>query len=281
MSPVAGYIASVWHQMLSSWESVLILFAAAVLVPAAHAQLRLPFRLWQACCITAFCLGIVLDSIYLALPYLMWAAWVWTTETTSILFLQNINLSRALRIFALGYWVTGALWAVFSLAGYAPFQFDPVIVRLTAAHFHVAGFALTVIIAALWQHEPSPLHRVLAISALAGMPLVALGITLRQMGVTHLVEWFSAWLFAAMAIGVAGSQVRLALKKHIPRFTRRMWLAGAFSLMIGGLLAVLYAFRFVYPMEWINIPNMKIWHGTINAVGFSWFTLLGWNRYRH
>lgn len=45
-----------------------------------------------------------------------------------------------------------------------------------------------------------------------------------------------------------------------------LWAGGAICLLIGAILAGLYALRFVYPIEWLSIQNMKIWHGTLNTM---------------
>jgi hypothetical protein len=264
----------------SHWEAAVVQFAALALVPTALKLLDIRVVALHYVIIAAFCGAYVFYPHPLApiltIPYLVWATWTVIRETTELLFVKKANLQSWVKVAALAYWATGALWALAFISGYSILTFDPVITGLTAAHFHVAGFALTVIIYCLLSHEPSRFNRILAFSALAGMPTVALGITLTKLGITHVVEWSSAMLFAAMALGVAWQQWKLAGKSGYDHYATRLWKTSAACLVFGGVLAGLYSLRFALPIDWVNIPNMKIWHGTMNAVGFAWLALNGW-----
>jgi hypothetical protein len=268
------------HLLGPHWEAAIVQFAAIALVPVALELLDLPVNRFHYNLIGAFCVAYALFpsffAPFLALPYLIWAAWTFIRESTDILFVQKATLLAWIKIMALAYWTTGAIWAVAFLSGISILGFDPVITGLTAAHFHVAGFALTTVIYCLYRNESNRVHRILAISALAGMPMVALGITLTNFGITRVVEWISALLFALMALGVSWRQMQTALRDGSIIQVKRLWQIGAASLIAGGLLAGLYSLRFVLPLPWINIPNMKIWHGTLNAIGFAWLSLEGW-----
>ena len=59
---------------------------------------------------------------------------------------------------------------------------------------------------------------------------------------------------------------------------RWLLLSAAACVLIGIVLATFYVLRFQIPMEWVSIPNMKIWHGTLNTLGFAWLSLLGYAR---
>ncbi len=262
------------------WEAVLVMFAALFLVPNGLHILGLPqtrwYRGWAAGLCTAYLLFPAAFAPLLALPYLLTAAWLTINAGLNLLIYKGFNIAALLRVFALAYWFTGAVWAICFLAGWQPLGFDPVIVGLTAAHFHVAGFVLSTVIYALLKTQPAALTRTLAILALLGMPLVALGITLTQWGFTPVVEGISAILFAGMALAVAVIQIGYFRRKDLPRRARWYWLGGAVCLLAGGLLASLYALRFQWPIAWINIHNLKIWHGSLNAIGFGWLSLQGW-----
>ncbi|MFZ4634973.1 MAG: DUF1990 family protein [Saprospiraceae bacterium] len=67
---------------------------------------------------------------------------------------------------------------------------------------------------------------------------------------------------------------------RIKAFSRpRFWLARlAYPVARGIGWAALYALRFYWPIEQVHIPNMKIWHGTVQALGFGFCSLLGWSR---
>lgn len=264
----------------SHWEAVLVMFAALFLVPKGLRILSLPPVPLYWIPATGLCVAYLFFPApfapLLGLPYLVVACWSAIREGVNLLVYRRFTLGEILRAVALAYWATGAAWALFFLAHIQPLGFDPTMVGLTAAHFHVAGFVLSTVIYALLLAQPGRFTRVLGHAALLGMPLVALGITLTKWGVTSMVEGLSSLLFAGMALAVAGTQLRRFGQKNLPRLARGCWLGGAVCLLIGALLASLYALRFQWPLPWVNIPHLKVWHGTLNAVGFGWLSLHGW-----
>ncbi len=267
--------------LLTHWEGALVVFAALALVPTGLHLLGLPQGRWYWAVAAGLALGYGLYpapiAVFFALPYFLLAAWLLIESTTNLLVYRVFSWENVLRTVALGYWATGAGWAMCFLAGIGPLGFDAVITGLTAAHFHVAGFVLAVAVRCIFQEKPSAANHVLAWATLAGMPLVAAGITMTQLGFSPLLEQVSGGFFAAFAVGVAARQVALFFgKNRYPAAARWCWLAASGCLLVGAALASLYAMRFSFPLVWVNIPNMKIWHGTLNAVGFGWLTLQGW-----
>jgi hypothetical protein len=258
-------------------ECAWVSFAAILLVPIGLPLLGLGSRPWDflpGCMLLAgYCSYPHPWAVWLAVPYLMWVLY-WVFRSTRFLYsdglLHRYDLCRS---FALGYLFTGSVWALFFLADIRPVGFDPMIVSLTAAHFHTAGFVLTVAIASLWRLRPSAWHGLLSATSLLGMPMVALGITLTRLGFSPLVEWVSGFLFALMAFGTALSHWRMAAEKS--GSVAWLWRMAGFSLIFGAILAALYALRFHIPLSFIHIPNMKLWHGTINTLGFGWCCLWG------
>ena len=277
LSPLTMAFSELIH---AHWEAVLVMFAAMALVPKGLQILGWPPAPWYWLAATGLCAAYLLYPHPLAplpaLPYLLLAAWLTLREGLNLLVYRPFSWPELLRVFALAYWATGAVWAGCFLAGLRPLGFDPLIVGLTAAHFHVAGFVLTTVIYALLLAQPGIFTRLLAGAALVGMPLVALGITLTKWGFSPMVEGISSLLFAGMAVAVAGMQLVEVNRRALPRLVRWYWLAGAVCLLAGGALAALYALRFQWPLPWINIPNLKIWHGTLNTLGFGWLSLHGW-----
>lgn len=262
------------------WEGALVVFAALALVPLGLQLLHLPQSCWYLLA------AIGLGAAYLffphqyapivALPYLLLAAWLAVREFANLLVIRKLEPLQWVRVAALAYWATGALWALCFLADIRPLGFDPVIVGLTAAHFHVAGFVLATVVYCLLSDAPNLTNKLLGWATLAGMPLVATGIALTKLGFSPTFEWASALGFVGFALAVVWQHIRLFSQKNHPLTARRLWLSGAICLLAGGILASLYAIRFSFPMDWVNIPNMKIWHGTLNAVGFGWLVLNGW-----
>ncbi|MDX1911278.1 MAG: YndJ family transporter, partial [Saprospiraceae bacterium] len=213
---------------------------------------------------------------WLALPYAGWAAWHGIRAAGEFRWNpQGRSMTHALRLFALGYWATGAAFAVMYLANWRPIGFDPVMVSLTAAHFHIAGFVMTVLAYYQLKHFPGTFTRMSGTLALIGMPLVASGITQTQLGGSPVLEQFGAAVFVFFALTLAIQQIRHFKRTGLPVLRRWLWLAGALCLFAGAGLAAAYALRFQWPIDWVNIPNMKYWHGTLNTLGFAWLSLLG------
>jgi len=266
--------------LLQHWEGALVVFAALALVPTGLQLLGVfpGYGYWFAA--AGLAVGYLLyphpSAVFFALPYLLLASWLLLQDVLNLLVFRKFTLNKVLRAVATGYWTTGAAWAMCWLAGIRPLGFDAVIVGLTAAHFHVAGFVLTVAVYCLFSYQPDRVNRLLGGAALIGMPLVATGITLTQLGYSPWVEQVSAAFFAVFALGVLVQHLRLAVQSPIHAAARLAWAVGAVCLLAGAALASLYALRFSLPIYWVNIPNMKIWHGTLNAVGFGWLTLQGW-----
>lgn len=219
-----------------------------------------------------------LDNLVLGLsiPYLLATLWYSAPVFKQLARPADLGLSGWLRVFALGYWVTGAVWAVMFLNDIQPLGFDPVIVSLTAAHFHMAGFVVTVVVYQLLKSNNTPMNQWLAKGTLLGMPAVALGITWTKLGGPVEFEMLTALAFAVMAIAVAGQQLRLGFQADLPAGPKWLLSLGAFSLITGMLLAAGYGLRFVMPLEWLSIPNMKIWHGSLNTLGFGYLSLVGY-----
>ena len=264
------------------WEGALVAFAALALVPKGLQLLHLPQSRWYLLSAIGLCAAyLFFPNQYapvFALPYIFLAAWSAVREFANLLVFKKFELFQWVWAAALAYWATGAVWALCFLADIRPLGFDPVIVGLTAAHFHVAGFVLTTVVYCLLSDAPNLTNKLLGWATLAGMPLVATGITLTKLGFSPTFEWASALGFVGFMFVEVWQHIRLFSQKNNPRMARRLWLGGAICLLAGGVLASLYAIRFSFPMDWVNIPNMKIWHGTLNAIGFGWLVLQGWNR---
>lgn len=264
-----------------SWDAVLVVFSALVLVPYGLHLMDLPQGRWYWLISGGFAVAYAQFpsklSVALAIPYMLLALGHAVEVVINIIVFKHHFVAKWLIATALIYWMVGAAWAVFFLADIHPFNFDSVIVGLTAAHFHVAGFALTTVVFCLYNANPNIENRWLSRAAHAGMPLVAIGITRTQLNGSHLLEQIAGFLFALYAIAVAVQQTSLVRQKEqYPLLARCCWLAAVICLYAGGALAILYTLRFNTPFAWVNIPNMKLWHGTLNAIGFGGLSLLGW-----
>ena len=182
----------------------------------------------------------------------------------------------------MAYLSVAGVWAVMERLAVYPFGFNPEIVFLTIVHFHYAGFVLPVL-AGLASRRLAPqgqsggiFTQIACYFTVAAVGLLAVGITLTQLGCSTDFEMASAWLMALSAAAVAALHLRLAFLKNNPLKIRWLWAMAAFALLGGMLLAGLYGSRFLNPIPWLDIPMMRALHGTLNAVGFGLCAVGGW-----
>lgn len=165
--------------------------------------------------------------------------------------------------------------------------FPTTIVQLTAAHFHYAGLLLPVVAGLAGRVLESGLtyriYRVGAGVVLAGMPAVAVGITLSRLAGLRIAEFAGAAGFAAGAVLLAG--VLLALAVASDRVAnRRLSGAARASLAVAGVallwtmaLAAGYGYTRAIDPGLLSIGTMVRYHGVTNAFCFAPFGLLAWH----
>ncbi len=173
-------------------------------------------------------------------------------------------------IAALGFPVIGSGWLICDRLGLQPLGFSPLIVLLTAAHFHHAGFTLPISAGYLARTYPGSLHRFNAWAVVLGVPLVAIGITL-----SPLLEWLSAWLTAGAGIIVAIGLLQRS--RVVPSVPAMLFGFSGACLMAGMIFAGSYAFSEYKGVPWPDIMSMVQLHGAVNALGFGLLGAWGWH----
>ena len=181
---------------------------------------------------------------------------------------------------ALVHLPVGAAWLVASRMGWS-LGFPPVIVFLTAMHFHYAGFAAPMVSGLLgrWLRERSQrvsrLYRVGASLVLGGPILLALGIAF-----SPLVELAMAVLLSG-GILIVAAQLVFVVAPQVPARPAQLLftLAGA-SMGITMLFAVAYSLGEFLGQEILTINQMVLFHGMANAYGFSLGSLIAWRSLR-
>ncbi|MFO1437376.1 MAG: YndJ family transporter [Verrucomicrobiaceae bacterium] len=182
--------------------------------------------------------------------------------------------------FAFIFPAIGAAWLVAQRANWTPWNFDPLIVLLTAAHFHHAGFTLPLMAGLNAKAAPGCWTRFSCVAILAGVPLVAAGITCTHFGVLRFVEPFGVTVLVLGALGVAVSQIRRGMEKQHSVLPRLGFVISGASLLSAMILAMGFGLRHVVPNWALTMPQMWMIHGTLNAFGFGLCGLLAWRGVR-
>jgi hypothetical protein len=178
---------------------------------------------------------------------------------------------------AMLYLPVGAAWLLASRLGIQPMGFGDTIVLLTAVHFHFAGFAAPLLagMAGRALARSQSLSRVFGLSVsciIGGTPLVAAGIT------------FSPALALVGAAIISAGLVLLAvlvlgwILRSVNSFVAQTLLViSSLSSIFAMILACLYAYSLVAGTVILDIPQMALSHGILNAVGFALCGLLAWS----
>ncbi|NRB48708.1 MAG: YndJ family transporter [Saprospiraceae bacterium] len=263
-----------------NWVKVILLFAPTILIPTWLYE-QFSFRhpgLIVGTWLLGFAFLLPQGGLAgsLALPWLLVTLWLGYRFLffTQQLFRATASWSgRAAFLFL----PVGAAWAVADRLGWQPMGFQATIVLLTAVHFHYAGFLLLSIADRLMQRGASSKYKILDFLLIAGVPLVALGITLTDLNGPRWIETFAATVMALGGIWVALEHLSLAMKGG-DSITRLSWFLGGTCLLAGMMLAIAYGWRQYYPLDFLNIPWMYAVHGSLNFLGVGVFLLYGWYR---
>jgi YndJ-like protein len=172
--------------------------------------------------------------------------------------------------------VAGA-WLVVYRLGEQPFGYGETIILLTVVHFHFAGFATPIIagmtgrVLAMRQH-PRRLFVVSVFAIVAAMPLIAAGITV------------SPWLGFVGALLLTTGLVSLAILNagwvlpQVTALSAKLLLSfAALTSCVAMVLACLYAYSLATHTLILDIPQMAMTHGILNAFGFIACSLLAWS----
>jgi hypothetical protein len=284
------------------WATAAILLAALVLVPLAMRLLPLPSPLaregpgmrgrlhhaatmffraasllqpWAALLLVpAFALPQGHLAGLLALPWTAVTALLAASGLLRFLGRKQLAADTLAHDAALAMLLVGGAFTFITRIGWQPLGFEPAIIRLTAVHFHYAGFVLPVL-AGLAARETRGVMSTLMVSGIVvGMPLVALGIIFsRSLELTAVVGLTSACVL--VAIRYFGLAARAADATSFALFS-----IAAASLSAAMLLAPLYAWGRFTGSPWLEITDMLPSHGACNAFGFALCGLLAWQRGR-
>lgn len=227
--------------------------------------------LWAAMRLPPCGLSAALAGLWLLLRTRVAVAVIWRWRADPPLTAGQVCLDAA-RLFP----VIGAAWLLANRLNWMPFGFDAVVVLLTAAHFHHAGFTLPLMAGLCARHVRGRLSRFSCVLVLAGVPLVAAGITSTHFGQMPWLEPLSVAVLVLGAVGVAFQHMRLAFQKDGSAAARCLFGISGLSLLAAMLLALGYGLRTLLPATALSLPQMWAVHGGLNVFGFGLGGVLAW-----
>ncbi|WP_233710637.1 YndJ family transporter [Natronococcus pandeyae] len=159
-------------------------------------------------------------------------------------------------------------------------RFAPIIVLLTAVHFHYAGFALPLVVGLAGRIVAAEDGRVETTVAdhvaAASTVVIVVGIVLVAVGITFspLIEVVAVAVFTAGVIGFASVLLREVVPA-VPRLPGMLLALAALSVFWTMALALAFAYSSLPGTQvLVTIPEMVRWHGSVNAFGFALPALL-------
>jgi hypothetical protein len=152
--------------------------------------------------------------------------------------------------------------------------FEPVVLLLTAVHFHYAGFALPVVTGLAGRclaDRAGPLFGALTAVVVAGPAVIAVGISF-----SPLVEVVAVGVFTA-AVAALGGYVVVRVAPSRPRAQAVLVALSAAALPASMLLALGYGVETFTGVDLgLSISRMVALHGSLNAFGFGLLGTVGW-----
>jgi len=176
------------------------------------------------------------------------------------------------------YVSVGGVWLFLSRLGARPLGFSPVIVLLTAIHFHYSGFAAPILVGMtgrrIAESDPSSwsTFRPLAVAVILGTPLLAAGITFSRMLETLAALLLAGSLFALSFVVIF--DVTPSLDSALGRLLLR---CSGGSCALAMLVACVYATGAASGSRALDIPAMARLHGILNGLGFVLCGLAAWS----
>ncbi|HXO58494.1 MAG TPA: YndJ family transporter [Candidatus Acidoferrum sp.] len=263
-------IAPLGLQLISVDEGLALhLLRAAVRIQPigallAAAAFLLPIGVWAAILASGWLL-VCIAAAFGALAYLIQG--------------RSLHPVRIATAAAVAFMAFGAIWLVLSRAGIAPIGLSPIIVEMTAVHFHFTGFAATLMAALLLGRlrQDRGIARSVAIAAalllVAGSPVLALGWATP----VRVLQVAGAVLVATGV--VAASTVMFFRAPRLVQSTgaRVLLRLSALAPLLPMVLAVEYSAGHVFGFPTLDIQGMALIHGDLNALGFSLLGLLAWS----
>ena len=229
--------------------------------------------------VAAFLLPIGLPAAILAAAWLVVCAIAGLGALAYLVQGRSLHPVRLATAAAIGFMAFGAIWLVLSRGGIAPIGLSPIIVEMTAVHFHFTGFAATLMAALLLVRlrDDRGLARHVAMAAslllIAGSPVLALGWATP----VHLLQVAGAILVATGVVATAAVLFFKCTSLVESTAARVLLRLSALAPLLPMVLAVEYSAGHVFGFPTLDIQGMALIHGDLNALGFSLLGLIAWS----
>lgn len=186
------------------------------------------------------------------------------------------------------YLPVGAAWLVASRAGLTPMGFYEPIVLYTAAHFHYAGFAAPVVLGLLGASLRADgasaggalpwVYRLAAGVVMAGVPLVAVGITVSRSLESPAAVVLGGGMLLAAGLLMREGRRRVGVAAWRSRASGALLAVAGLALVLSMSFAVAFALTGsagrAAPGGRVSFHLMAAVHGAANALGFALGALL-------
>ena len=192
---------------------------------------------------------------------------------------RSLHPLRLATAAAVGFMAFGAIWLVLSRAGVAPIGLSPIIVEMTAVHFHFTGFAATLMASLLLTRlgQDRGLAQRTAIAAalllVVGSPVLALGWATP----VHLFQVAGAALVASGVVATSAIFFFRSARLVASTPARVLLRLSALAPLLPMVLAVEYSAGHVFGFPTLDVQGMALIHGDLNALGFSLLGLVAWS----
>ena len=229
--------------------------------------------------VIAFLLPIGLPAAVVACGWLLVCAVAALGALAYLVEGRSLHPLRLATAAAVGFMAFGAIWLVLSRAGVAPIGLSPIIVEMTAVHFHFTGFAATLMASLLLTRlgQDRGLAQRTAIAAalllVVGSPVLALGWATP----VHLFQVAGAALVASGVVATSAIFFFRSARLVASTPARVLLRLSALAPLLPMVLAVEYSAGHVFGFPTLDVQGMALIHGDLNALGFSLLGLVAWS----
>jgi YndJ-like protein len=242
--------------------------------PAPEAAVQLAQPLAAIFAVTSFWLSPGKSAALLAAPWAILCLWISLVGLLTLFGTDRSPTAIAVNIGRMDLAVAAA-WLLASRSGMRPLGFQEPIILLTAIHFHFTGFATAILAGTLSaftqrRNQCSQLLRLITVVVVFVPFLIAAGFVF-----SPTLKVAAVFALSISIASLAAFQFRCAAVLR-NRSARGFLRTSSAAVVIGMVLAGMYALGDYRQRDWLLIPLMASTHGLLNGLGFVMFGLLGW-----